>query len=163
MMLGRFPITPKGHVKLGKELQHLKNDVRPSIIAAIAEARSHGDLSENAEYAAAKEKQGMVEAKIADLEAKLACAEVIEIGDIKSDKIQFGAVVEVVDTESEKTMKYRIVGDYEADLNNGEISIFSPLAQALLGKIKDDEVEVTTPKGIRCFKIISIIYGNVLS
>lgn len=154
----RFPITPEGYKKMHEELNHLKNVMRPSVIKDIAEARAHGDLSENAEYSAAKEKQGFIEAKIADFEAKMALAEVIDNTKNASDKVQFGAEVTLMDDENQKEIQYQIVGEYEADLNKGKISLSSPLAKALIGKGVKDEVEVHTPKGVRYYEIMKIKY-----
>ena len=159
-MINRFPITPDGYKNMNNELQQLKHVDRPAVIAAIAEARAHGDLSENAEYAAAKEKQGFIEAKISDLESKVARAEIIDSKDTQTDQIQFGAFVSLVDIESEKRVAYRIVGDYESDLSKGYISIYSPLSQALMSKREGDEVEVSTPKGIRYYEIIKVGYDK---
>ncbi len=157
-MNNRFPITPEGYKKLSDEIHHLKTVDRIAIIAAIAEAREHGDLSENAEYSAAKEKQGFIEAKIADLESKLARAEVIDYTGLQVKQVQFGAEVTLLDHEANKNITYRIVGDYEADLSKGLISISSPLSRALMGKASGDEVEAYTPKGTRYYEIIKIIY-----
>lgn len=161
-MTKRFPMTSKGHTKLVDELHDLKMIQRPEVISAIAEARSHGDLSENAEYSAAKEKQRFLEARIADLEDKLSRAEVIDTSDLQSDKIQFGAKVELMDcdSEEEKIIAYKIVGDYEANLQNYEISTLSPLAQSLMGKGAGDEIEVTTPRGMRYYRVISVSYTD---
>jgi transcription elongation factor GreA len=136
----KYPITPHGFEKMNEELTKLKTYDRPRIIEAIAEAKAQGDLSENAEYTAAKEEQGMIEAKISDLESKIGLAEVIEPRDINSDKIQFGATVTLIDSDNSEMKKYKIVGDYESDLSNGYISVFSPLAHAMLGKSVGDEV-----------------------
>lgn len=155
----RIPITPQGYQKLSEELAHLKGVERPAVINAIAEARAHGDLSENAEYSAAREKQGFVEAKISDLESRLARAEIIDIKVLASEKrIKFGATVTLLHEENNKEVKYQIVGEYEADLNSGLISISSPLAKALLGKGVGDQIEVYTPKGAKYYNVISIAY-----
>ena len=154
----KYPITPKGIERMNSELTVLKNSDRPRIIQAIAEAKEQGDLSENAEYTAAKEEQGMIEARISDLESKIALAEVIEPSEIQSDKVQFGATVHLVDIETNENKKYRIVSDFESDLTNGEISIFSPLANAMLGKKVGDEVESQTPRGIRYYEVKKIEY-----
>jgi transcription elongation factor GreA len=151
----RFPITPSGHKRLEEELHKLKTIERPSIIAAIAEARAHGDLSENAEYHSAKEKQGFIEAKIADLEAKLSRAHVIDIAKIESEIIQFGATVKVVDEDTEEELIYKIVSDYEADVARRHISISSPVACALIGKRIGDSIEVITPKGSIYYEVLS--------
>lgn len=156
-MIGeRFPITPEGFKKLEEELSRLKSVDRPAIITAIAEARAHGDLSENAEYHAAKEKQGFIEAKIQDLEAKLSRAHVINISDIESDTVQFGARVTVIDEETEEKIVYRIVSDYEANIELKYISIASPVARALIGKKIGESVEVNTPKGVKYYEVLSV-------
>ncbi len=157
-MTTRFPITPEGYVQLNKELHTLKTIERPAVIAAITEARAHGDLSENAEYSAAKEKQRLLEAKIHELENKLGRAEVLSIKGIKVEQIQFGATVKLFDMEGKREVQYRITGDYEADIEKGDLSISSPLGKALLGKQSGDEVEVTAPKGIKYFRVISVEY-----
>ena len=154
----KYPVTGEGIKRMNEELTKLKNNDRPRIIQAIAEAKEQGDLSENAEYTAAKEEQGMIEARISDLESKIALAEVIEPSEIVSDKVQFGATVTLVDIESEETKKYRIVGDFESDISKGDISIFSPLAHAMLGKKAGDEVESQTPRGIRYYEVQKINY-----
>ncbi len=157
-MSARFPITPEGHKRLEKELHHFKTVERPAIIKAIAEARAHGDLSENAEYSAAKEKQGFIEAKINDLQAKLGRAHIIDISTIESDYVQFGATVKIVDEETEVKIEYKIVSDFEADLERGHISHASPVAKAMMGKKVGASVEVTTPKGHRYYEILAIEY-----
>ncbi len=154
----KYPITPKGIERMNSELTVLKNSDRPRIIQAIAEAKEQGDLSENAEYTAAKEEQGMIEARISDLESKIALSEVIEPSEIQSDKVQFGATVHLVDVDTNENKKYRIVSDFESDLAKGEISIFSPLANAMLGRKVGDEVESQTPRGIRYYEVKKIEY-----
>ncbi len=154
----RYPITPFGYQKMYDDLAKLKNNDRYRVITAIAEAKEQGDLSENAEYTAAKEEQSMIEARIADLEAKLAIAEVIDASDVKSDQVQFGATVTLMDVETNVMKKYKIVGDYESDITHGHVSIFSPIAQAMLGKKVNDEVEVQTPNGIRYYEVREIQY-----
>ncbi|CAG7588978.1 MAG: transcription elongation factor GreA [Candidatus Midichloria sp.] len=154
----RIPITPEGYQRLLEELTHLKSIERPAVIAAIAEARAHGDLSENAEYSAAREKQGFIEAKIADLESRIARAEVIDVKELTGNQIKFGATVTLLNEENDSEVKYQIVGEYEADLNSGLISISSPLAKALLGKSVGDQIEVATPKGIKYYDVITITY-----
>ncbi|MDJ1305594.1 MAG: transcription elongation factor GreA [Candidatus Midichloria sp.] len=154
----RIPITPKGYQRLLEELTHLKSIERPAVIAAIAEARAHGDLSENAEYSAARERQGFIEAKIADLESRIARAEVIDVKELTGNQIKFGATVTLLNEENDSEVKYQIVGEYEADLNSGLISISSPLAKALLGKSVGDQIEVATPKGIKYYDVITITY-----
>lgn len=157
-MSQRFPITPSGHKKLEAELHKLKTVERPSIINAIAEARAHGDLSENAEYHSAKEKQGFIEAKIADLDAKLSRAHVIDISQIVSDIVQFGATVKVVDEETDEVIVYKIVSDYEANVAERHISISSPVARALVGKKAGDSIEVITPKGSKYYNIVEFSF-----
>ena len=154
--MDRFPITYKGFEKLEVELKNLKTLERPDVIKAIAEAREHGDLSENAEYHAAKEKQSFIEGRIADLENKISRAEVIKTESLSGDKIIFGATVTLGDIDSKKNLTYQIVGTEEADVENGKISISSPLAKALLGKKIDDTVEVYSPGGSKEYEVENI-------
>ena len=151
-------MTSKGYDKLQSELKKLVNEDRPKIIAAIAEARSHGDLSENAEYQYAKEQQSLIEGKIVDLESTISHAEVIDVKMIKGNEIKFGATVEIKEEESGNLSTYQIVGDYESDIEYKKLSISSPLARGLIGKEKDDVVEINSPKGIKTYTIISIKY-----
>ena len=152
----RFPITNNGFEKLELELKNLKTIERPSVIKSIAEAREHGDLSENAEYHAAKEKQSFIEGRIADLENKISRAEVIKTEKLSGEKVIFGATVTLGDLENKKKIIYQIVGTEEADVENGKVSISSPLAKALLGKKIDDTVEVYSPGGSREYDIEKI-------
>ena len=152
----RFPITNNGFEKLELELKNLKTVERPSVIKSIAEAREHGDLSENAEYHAAKEKQSFIEGRIADLENKISRAEVIKTETLSGDKVIFGATVTLGDLENKKKIIYQIVGTEEADVENGKVSISSPLAKALLGKKIDDTVEVYSPGGSKEYDIEKI-------
>ena len=154
--MDKFPITNEGFEQIEIELKNLKSIERPSIIKSIAEAREHGDLSENAEYHAAKEKQSFIEGRIADLESKISRAEVINTKKLKGNKIIFGATVTLGDMDSKKNIIYQIVGTEEADVENGKISISSPLAKALLGKKIDDTVEVYSPGGSREYEIEDI-------
>ena len=154
--MDKFPVTKNGFAELEAELKRLKGVDRPNIIAAIAEARSHGDLSENAEYSAAKEKQSFIEGRIQELEVVVSRAQVIDPAQIKGDVIRFGATVVVADDNEEKT--YQIVGDYEADINQNKISLSSPLAKALIGKELGDEVEYIAPGGKKTFDIVDVIY-----
>ena len=154
--MDKFPITYQGFEKLEIELKSLKSVERPSVIKAIAEAREHGDLSENAEYHAAKEKQSFIEGRIADLENKISRAEIINTKKLKSDRIIFGATVTLGEMDSNKNIIYQIVGTEEADVENGKISISSPLARALLGKKIDDTVEVYSPGGSKEYEIENI-------
>jgi len=148
----KVPMLAEGHAALSDELQRLRLTERPSVISAIEEARAHGDLSENAEYHAAKERQGQVEASIADLEDKLARAVVIDPTTLSGDKVVFGATVHLVD-ENDKPVSYQIVGETEADAKSGRISYSSPLGRALIGRTVGDEVEVSTPSGDRYYAI----------
>ena len=149
-------MTAEGHAALDAELKHLKSVERPAVIAAIAEAREHGDLSENAEYHAAKEKQSFIEGRVAELEDKLARAEVIDVARLKGDKIVFGATVSLIDVDTEKEATYRIVGEDEADIAKGKVSITSPIARALIGKSVGDEAEVAAPGGARVYEISAV-------
>lgn len=150
------PMTVEGLKKLEAELHRLKAEERPRIIAQIAEARAHGDLSENAEYHAAKEAQGLNEARVADLEDKLNRAEVIDISKLSGDKVKFGATVTLEDEESGDTVKYMIVGEHEANVKEGRISIASPIARALIGKSKGETCEVQTPRGSRGYEVLKV-------
>lgn len=154
----KLPMTIRGKALLDAELKKLLLEERPSVILAIEEARAQGDISENAEYEAAKERQAMIEGRIAEIQGKLAGADVIDTSQIKADRIVFGAVVKIVDTESEEEFQYQIVGVDESDVKNGMISILSPLARALIGKKESDTVTVQSPKGDKEFEIISFQY-----
>lgn len=156
MSMERVPMTSEGHAAIEAELQRLKSEERPRIINAIAEARAHGDLSENAEYHAAKEAQGMNEAKVAELEDKLSRAEVIDPTSLSGSTVKFGATVRLEDEDTEEKVKYQIVGEMEADVKAGKVSITSPIARALIGKAKGDSVEVTTPKGAKSYEILKV-------
>ncbi len=155
----RVPMTKEGAEKLREELAYIKGVKKHQIISAIEEARAHGDLSENAEYHAAKEEQGMNEARINMLEDKLARAEVIDPSAMNTDKIVFGAKVKLIDAETEKSVAYQIVGEDEADLAQGKISITSPIARALIGKEEGDEAIVRAPGGEREYEIVSVSYS----
>ena len=157
--MSKMPITVAGAEQLKVELTRLKSEDRPRIIQAIAEARAHGDLSENAEYHAAKEQQGLLEARIKDLEAKLASAQIIDPSAVNAgDKVVFGATLDLHDEHSDQKVTYQIVGDYEADIAQGKISISSPIARALIGKECGDVVEVRVPDGVRQYEILDIRY-----
>ncbi len=156
MSMDRVPMTIEGYQKLESELHRLKAEERPRIIQAISEARSHGDLSENAEYHAAKEAQGMNEARVADLEDKVGRADVIDTTKLSGATVKFGATVTLVDEDTNDKVKYKIVGDLEANVREGRISISSPIARALIGKTKNETVEVTTPKGSRSYEILKV-------
>lgn len=155
----QVPMTVEGHIALTAELKHLKSVERPAIINAISEARAHGDLSENAEYHAAKEKQGFIESRLAHLEDQLARAQVVDTSSIESDRVLFGANVTIVDVTDEKEYTYRIVGEEEADLEKGKISVSSPIARAMIGKTEGDEIEVNTPKGQKFYELAKIEYA----
>jgi len=158
-MSGKVPITLHGAELLKAELHRLKTVERPSVIAAIAEARSHGDLSENAEYDAAKERQGFVEGRIAEVEGKLSNAQIIDPRALDADgRVVFGSTVEMEDVEGGKTVTYQIVGDDEADLKKFKISLNSPVARALIGKFAGDVVQVQTPGGLREYEILDVRY-----
>jgi transcription elongation factor GreA len=158
MAMEKVPMTIEGFAALEAELHRLKSVERPRIIQAISEARSHGDLSENAEYHAAKEQQGLNEAKVADLEDKLSRADVIDVSKLSGDTVKFGATVKLVDEDTDEKVTYKIVGEFEANVKEGKISISSPIARALIGKKKGDSIEVTTPKGSRAYEILSVKY-----
>lgn len=155
----RTPMTAEGHAALDAELKHLKSVERPAIIQAISVAREHGDLSENAEYHAAKEKQSFIEGRISELEDKLSRADVIDIERVKGDKIVFGATVSVIDVDTEEEFTYRIVGEDEADIAVGKISNTSPMARALIGKRVGDEAEVSAPGGARVYEISDLAFA----
>jgi transcription elongation factor GreA len=154
----RFPMTPGGLKKLQEDLKRLKSEERPSIIRAIAEARAHGDLSENAEYHAAKERQSFIEGRIAELEDKTSRAEVIDPATMSGDTVRFGATVKVVDEETDAEKEYQIVGADEADIEEGRISITSPIARAMIGKGIGDQIEVHAPSGARYYEILGVTY-----
>jgi transcription elongation factor GreA len=155
----KIPMTQAGYTRLEKELKNLKSVERPNIIAAISEARAHGDLSENAEYSAAKEKQSFIEGRIQELEAVISRAEIIDVKSLTGDTIKFGATVKLVDEETEEELTYQIVGDYEADIKRNLISTSAPIGRALIGKKTGASVEVTTPKGARFYEVLSVEYA----
>ncbi|MDD9855700.1 MAG: transcription elongation factor GreA [Gammaproteobacteria bacterium] len=155
----RILLTRAGAERLRVELKRLKRTDRPQVIAAIAEARAHGDLSENAEYHAAKEQQGLIEARIRELESNLSAAEVIDPATLGGDKVVFGARVELFDEQQGGEVTYQLVGNLEADLEQGRISIRSPIGRALVGKSAGDEIEVDAPAGKRIYEILKISYG----
>ena len=157
--MSKVPLTVRGAEKLRTELQELKAVQRPAIVQAIAEARSHGDLSENAEYAAAKERQGFIEGRIAELEAKLGNAQVIDPAQLDAEgRVVFGATVDLEDMENGAVVTYQIVGDDEASIKEAKISISSPLARALIGKSSGDVAEVQAPGGVREYEILDVKY-----
>ena len=156
--MNKIPMTAEGYTKLQEELHNFVNKQRPEIIAAIAEARGHGDLSENAEYQYAKEQQSLIEGKILEIESVLAHAEIIDISKLKGKEIKFGAIVKIEEEKTKKQSTYQLVGEYESDINNKKISINSPLARSLIGKMKNDVFEVSSPKGTKIYTVISFKY-----
>ena len=152
-------MTAEGLARLEDELRVLRAEERPAVIRAIAEARAHGDLSENAEYHAAREKQSFIEGRIADLESVIPSVEVIDVSRLSGEQVRFGARVTIVDEETEDEKTYRIIGAYEADMKNGSISISSPLAKALIGRKVGDSVEVPAPGGARSVEITAVTYS----
>ena len=156
--MNKIPMTVEGYKKLQNELKKLTSEDRPKIIEAIAEARSHGDLSENAEYQYAKEQQSLIEGRMIDLESAISKAEVIDVKSVEGDDIKFGATVEIEDDESGEKHQYQIVGEYESDIENKKLSITSPLARGLIGKTEEDNVEINSPKGLKSYTILSVKY-----
>ena len=157
--MAKIPMTVEGALRLKVELQRLRTIERPAIIQAIAEARSHGDLSENADYDAAKERQGFVEGRIKEVETKLANAQVIDPSGLEADgRVVFGATVDLEDIESGDTVTYQIVGDDEADIKHGKISVSSPIARALIGKSEGETAEVQAPGGVRSYDVLAVRY-----
>ena len=154
--MNKIPMTSAGSEKIQEELKKLINEDRPNIIAAIAEARSHGDLSENAEYQYAKEQQSLIEGKILDLESVTSLAEIINVSKLSGKEIKFGATIEIRDDDTNDKSIYQIVGEYESDIENKRLSINSPLARGLIGKTKDDIVEINSPKGIKSYSVLSV-------
>lgn len=154
----KLPLTIRGKAKLEEELKRLIHAERPNVIKAIEEARSHGDISENAEYDAAKERQALIEGRIAEIQGQLAGAEVIDPASIKSEKIVFGASVELVDLDTDENVTYQIVGVDEADVKQGSISILSPLARALIGKTTGDAIQVKSPKGEKEYEVKNFFF-----
>jgi transcription elongation factor GreA len=152
----KVPMTAGGYSSLDEELRRLKTAERPSVIAAIAEARAHGDLSENAEYHAAKERQGWIEGRIAEIEDKIARAQVIDVSKLSGAQVKFGATVSVVDEDTEEEARYQIVGEHEADVRAGRVSISSPISRAMIGKEMGDVVEVNTPGGVKAYEILKV-------
>ncbi len=157
-MSERVPITANGLARLEEELRYLKTTARPEIIKAIAQAREHGDLSENAEYHAARERQSFIEGRVAELEDKTSRAEVIDVASLSGDTIKFGATVTLADEDTDEEMTYQIVGEVEADIREGRLSISAPLCRAIIGKAVGDSVEVSTPKGEKGYEVIKIQY-----
>jgi transcription elongation factor GreA len=156
--MDKLPITAKGFAALEEELRHRQQSERPRIIQAIAEARSHGDLSENAEYHAAKETQSLNEGRIMELESMIARAEIIDVAKLSGDRVKFGATVKLVDEDTDEEKVYQIVGEPEADVRSGRMSVTSPVARALIGKGIGDTVEVVTPGGGKSYEIVDVAF-----
>ena len=156
--MNKIPMTANGYENLQIELKKLLNEDRPNIIEAIAEARSHGDLSENAEYQYAKEQQSLIEGKIVDLESAISRAEIIDVKSLEGDDIKFGATVQIEDDDSGEVVTYQIVGEYESDIKNNKLSVSSPLARGLINKSIEDVVEINSPKGQKSYTIKSVKY-----
>ncbi len=157
--MSKVPLTVNGAEKLREELKKLKSEDRPRVIRAIAEARAHGDLKENAEYHAAKEQQGFIEGRIKDIDGKISHAQIIDVTEIQaSDRVIFGATVELSDRDNDELTVYQIVGEDEADIRSGKLSYTSPIARALIGKEMGDVVDVRTPGGDRAYKIVKVLY-----
>jgi len=157
-MSDKVPMTASGFARLEEELRYLKSTARPEIIRAIAEAREHGDLSENAEYHAARERQSFIEGRVMELEDKIARAEVIDVASLNGKTVKFGATVTLVDEDTDAKTAYQLVGEMEADVKEGRLSITAPLARALIGKEVGDSVEVMTPAGSKAYEILKVQY-----
>lgn len=157
-MSDRQPMTLAGKAKLESELKNLIHNDRPNVIKAIEEARGHGDISENADYDAAKDRQALIEGRIAEIQGKLANAEVVDTASLKSPNIIFGATVELQDLETDDKVKYQIVGEDESDVKQGKVSVFSPIARSLIGKKKGDVIEFRSPKGEKEFEILNFYF-----
>jgi len=157
--MNKIPMTVAGQIALDEELKRLKTIERPAVIAAISEAREHGDLSENAEYHAAKERQGWIEGRVQELEDKLARAQVIDITKMSGDTVKFGATVTVLDEDTEQESTYQIVGEDESDVKSGKISISSPIARSLINKEVGDVAEVNAPGGLKSYEIMLVSWG----
>ncbi|MCB9024878.1 MAG: transcription elongation factor GreA [Bdellovibrionaceae bacterium] len=157
-MSDKVPMTQFGKLKLEAEYKDLMQNERPAVIKAIEEARSHGDLSENADYDAAKERQAFVEARISDIKGKLANAEVFDTAKLSSEKVIFGAIVELLDLETNEKISYQIVGEDESDVKQGKISVYSPLARSIIGRKKGDAVEFKSPKGEKEYEILNFYF-----
>lgn len=157
--MDKIPMTLGGYNRLTEELKRLKDIERPAVIKAIAEAREHGDLSENAEYHAARERQSFIEGRVGEIEDKIARAEIIDPAKQSGDSVKFGATVTLVDEDTEEEVTYQIVGEVEADIAQGLLSVTSPVARALIGKRVEESVEVVTPRGAKAYEIVSVSYG----
>ena len=152
-------MTGEGYHALDVELKRLKTQERPAVVAAISEARTHGDLSENAEYHAAKERQGWIETRIAEIEDRMARAQIIDVSKLSGAHVKFGATVSVIDEDTDEAARYQIVGEHEADVKSGKISLSSPLSRAMIGKEVGDVVEVFTPGGVKAYEIVKVEWG----
>lgn len=157
--MNKLPMTSDGYNRLVEEIKRLKTVERPAIIRAIAEARTHGDLSENAEYHAARERQSFIEGRLMELEDKVARAEVIDTSKLSGSVVKFGATVTLADEETDEEQTFVIVGEDEADVKGGKLSVASPLARALIGKGKGDSVEVSTPRGNKSYEVVTVAFG----
>jgi transcription elongation factor GreA len=158
--MDKVPMTKEGFQTLEKELKKLKSEERPAVIEAIAVARAHGDLSENAEYTAARERQSFIEGRIQELESVVSSAQIIDPSTLNGDTVKFGAKVLLVDEETDKEVTYRLVGHYEADAEKGKLSINAPVSRALIGKSVGDSVEVRTPQGLKSYEILEVAFGE---
>jgi transcription elongation factor GreA len=159
LSMNKIPMTAEGFDRLREELKRLKTVDRPAIIRAIADARDHGDLAENAEYHAARDRQSFIEGRVAELEDKMARAEVIDVSKLSGEIIKFGAKVTLADEETEEEQTFQIVGEDEADIKSGRLSVTSPLARALIGRGKGDSVEVATPRGAKSYEVVTVAFG----
>ncbi len=157
--MNKIPMTAGGYARLQEELKRLKSIDRPAVIRAIAEARTHGDIAENAEYHAARERQSFIEGRLGELEDKIARAEVIDVSKLSGSAVKFGATVTLADEETDEEQTFWIVGEDEADIKDGRLSVTSPLARALIGKGKGDSVEVSTPSGNKSYEIVTVDFG----
>src|ERR1700726_1747984 len=157
--MNKIPMTTDGYNRLQEELKRLKSVDRPAIIRAIAEARTHGDISENAEYHAARDRQSFIEGRVMELEDKIARPDVIDVSKLSGTLIKFGATVTLSDEETDEEQTFKIVGEDEADISSGRLSVTSPLARALIGKGEGDSVEVTTPRGAKSYEVVTVAFG----
>src|SRR5215469_13025563 len=159
LSMNKIPMTAEGYDRLREELKRLKTVDRPAVIRAIAEAREHGDLAENAEYHSARDRQSFIEGRLAEIEDKIARAEVIDVSKLSGSVIKFGAKVTLADEETDEEQTFQIVGEDEADISQGRLSVTSPLARALIGKGKGDSVEVATPRGAKSYEVVTVAFG----
>lgn len=157
-MSNKIPMTAEGYARLEEELQYLRQTARPQVIQAIAEAREHGDLSENAEYHAARDRQSFIEGRVAEIQDTMARAEVIDVSKLSGDTVKFGATVTLADEDTDEETTYQIVGEVEAEVKNGKIAVTSPIARGIIGKKVGDSVEIQTPKGQKFFEVVAVEY-----